>query len=1026
MGVEGEEIMTDDIGNGLNNDTYDTPTSSPNSQSSPTSPTSPITSNNNTDNTDRPRIIIPNNNINNNLTAKSLERVLSSAESNFEGKYEMLGQIGKGGFSQVHRCKHLITGDTYAVKVIDLKPLRMQQKFNPQRLRREVDIMRKLSHPNIIQFVEVFETEETLQIVMEYAPGSELFDLILAKKRYSEDIARPIFAQIAEALFYLHSKQIIHRDVKPENVLILDAPDASGKVVAKLLDFGLSKHLHGTNAGAKTFVGTPCYLAPEVEYTSKGQGGTYGVSADCWSLGALLHVMMVARFPEWMVVENSPSLHFDQKLWKGVSPNAMDLIRRLMDFNPQTRMSMNDVLAHPWLEQFKRNTQTIEQMKFDSVDTAPLNVDLHLPSRYPPSSIQSPPPHPSMNYNNNNNNHSTPSDNISPMSSVASNMTGDFSSTFPPTGHHNHQQQIEVYNRNQRLKTAGNTANNQQLRLPLAPLMELQTSIASCFDEVHLAYANRGMSHLASQVRKGAMLCRNQLLNSTKMIRHVEQTATLVLDMFPDFELAIEAEEPKLAIGFFNTVRDWVSDLKNAVHFTQDANRKSMDQIQDIVVESAAGIRRVTGELVDQDTRATKANAMQKLLQSKLSSLREELTSPQTKASSSSGNSSSNSSNPVTSENKEITEKFFALFDVMSQAIDALGSSDVGNEDAPSPMERSSFDESGIGIGTRGTNDMEIIGGGATTDGNNSSSSMAITPSKSRPPALTSTNGSPTHGSGSALAEIPVETRLEGALQQLRQVDLILEQLGVFWANTEVVLELLTKKGQLAEQFVGFAHKPALMARFRQLMTDYGRFWKGIQNMCNNYINGAELDVDEEGISEGGLNTDVSGRGGWGDDSLNSNKNYDRNHNESGRKSNHGNTSDSKSGSSSKGDSHFSAPSMGQASYDFTGVDEGLERFMERKINTPPRMNSTFKQRQTEGGEGSYSGGFPNGNSNGSSMDDNSQPGNLTFMDQMQNSNHIKASRRDSPDPLVAQMSSGDDVNDMAAEFRRTEKMQHR
>merc|ERR1712078_942905 len=99
---------------------------------------------------------------------------------------------------------------------------------------------------------------------------------------------------------------------------------------------------------------------------------------------------------------------------------------------------------------------------------------------------------------------------------------------------------------------------------------------------------------------------------------------------------------------------------------------------------------------------------------------------------------------------------------------------------------------------------------------------------------------------------------------------------------------------------------------------------------------------------------------------------------------------------------------------------------MERKINTPPRMNSTFQQRQTEGVEGSYSGGFPNGNSNGSSMDDNSQPGNLTFMDQMQNSNHIKASRRDSPDPLVAQMSSGDDVNDMAAEFRRTEKMQHR
>ena len=80
--------------------------------------------------------------------------------------------------------------------------------------------MRRLKHPNIIQFVEVFETADQLMMIMEYCPGDELFDVILARKFFSEDDAKPIFAQICRALFYLHSLNIIHRDIKPENVLV--------------------------------------------------------------------------------------------------------------------------------------------------------------------------------------------------------------------------------------------------------------------------------------------------------------------------------------------------------------------------------------------------------------------------------------------------------------------------------------------------------------------------------------------------------------------------------------------------------------------------------------------------------------------------------------------------------------------------------------------------------------------------------------------------------------------------------------
>jgi calcium-dependent protein kinase len=115
--------------------------------------------------------------------------------------------------------------------------------------------MRRLRHPNIIRFEEVFETPDELMMVMEYCPGDELFDVILARKFLSEGDAKPIFAQIARALFYLHSLNIIHRDVKPENVLILHELDRNtGLPSAKLLDFGLSKNA-GAGSAAKTFVG---------------------------------------------------------------------------------------------------------------------------------------------------------------------------------------------------------------------------------------------------------------------------------------------------------------------------------------------------------------------------------------------------------------------------------------------------------------------------------------------------------------------------------------------------------------------------------------------------------------------------------------------------------------------------------------------------------------------------------------------------------------------------------------------------
>ena len=160
-------------------------------------------------------------------------------------------------------------------------------------------------------------------------------------------------------MHYIHSINIIHRDIKPENVLILQ-DQHSGLPIAKLLDFGLSK-----NAGhsiAKTFVGTPCYLAPEVEYTSKGLGGKYGTPADCWSLGALLYVMLVARFPEFEMNTGAGTmtLKMPPALWNHISASAKDLILGLMTVDPSRRLTVRDVMQHPWLGEYRVSASELD------------------------------------------------------------------------------------------------------------------------------------------------------------------------------------------------------------------------------------------------------------------------------------------------------------------------------------------------------------------------------------------------------------------------------------------------------------------------------------------------------------------------------------------------------------------------------------------------------------------------------------------------------------------------------------------
>jgi MAP/microtubule affinity-regulating kinase len=195
--------------------------------------------------------------------------------------YKLLKTIGKGNFARVMLAKHLPTSSEVAIKIIDKTQLNANSL---DKLSREVSIMSKLNHPNIVKLYEVIETEKTLYLVMEYINNGEVFEYLVKNGRMKENIARQKFRQLISAVQYLHSKNIIHRDLKAENLLL------DSNLDVKIVDFGFSNMFVEGNAritlkltgfitfspfaGNKmdTYCGSPPYAAPELFQGKKYDG----------------------------------------------------------------------------------------------------------------------------------------------------------------------------------------------------------------------------------------------------------------------------------------------------------------------------------------------------------------------------------------------------------------------------------------------------------------------------------------------------------------------------------------------------------------------------------------------------------------------------------------------------------------------------------------------------------------------------------------------------------------------------------
>ncbi|XP_072346409.1 MAP/microtubule affinity-regulating kinase 3a isoform X6 [Scyliorhinus torazame] len=254
------------------------------------------------------------------------------------GNYRLLKTIGKGNFAKVKLARHILTGRDVAIKIIDktqLNPTSLQKLF------REVRIMKCLNHPNIVKLFEVIETEKTLYLVMEYASGGEVFDYLVAHGRMKEKEARAKFRQIVSAVQYCHQKQIVHRDLKAENLLL----DADMNI--KIADFGFSNEFTVGNK-LDTFCGSPPYAAPELF-----QGKKYdGPEVDVWSLGVILYTLVSGSLP----FDGQNLKELRERVLRGkyripfyMSTDCENLLKRFLVLNPSKRGTLEQIMKDRWI-----------------------------------------------------------------------------------------------------------------------------------------------------------------------------------------------------------------------------------------------------------------------------------------------------------------------------------------------------------------------------------------------------------------------------------------------------------------------------------------------------------------------------------------------------------------------------------------------------------------------------------------------------------------------------------------------------
>ncbi|KAF9418307.1 hypothetical protein HW555_004840 [Spodoptera exigua] len=251
--------------------------------------------------------------------------------------YVVISFIGEGSFGRVFKAKHKETDAVVALKVIRKKGRSVKDLKN---LRQECDIQRQLKHPNIIRMIDSFDTDSELVVVTEYAE-KELHSILAKEGCLNEDKVKKITWDLVSALYYLHSHRVLHRDLKPQNVLL----DSSGR--AKLCDFGLARIMTNATHILTSIKGTPLYMAPELI-----EEKPYDHQADLWSLGCIVYELIAGQPPFctmsiWQLVR---MIRHKPVQWPSfISSDARSFLQGLLHKDPMKRMTWPEILEHPFV-----------------------------------------------------------------------------------------------------------------------------------------------------------------------------------------------------------------------------------------------------------------------------------------------------------------------------------------------------------------------------------------------------------------------------------------------------------------------------------------------------------------------------------------------------------------------------------------------------------------------------------------------------------------------------------------------------
>lgn len=265
-------------------------------------------------------------------------------------KYLLGKELGRGEFGITYLCTDRETQEVLACKSISKRKLRTA--VDVEDVRREVVIMHHLPpHPHIVTLRGVYEDDNAVHLVMELCEGGELFDRIVARGHYHERAAASVTRTVVEVVQACHKHGVMHRDLKPENFLFANKQE---NAPLKAIDFGLSV-LFKPGERFSEIVGSPYYMAPEVLKRS------YGPEVDVWSAGVILYILLCGVPPFWAETEQGVAqailrgvIDFKRDPWPKVSERAKSLVRQMLEHDPRRRLTAQQVLDHPWLQNAKQ------------------------------------------------------------------------------------------------------------------------------------------------------------------------------------------------------------------------------------------------------------------------------------------------------------------------------------------------------------------------------------------------------------------------------------------------------------------------------------------------------------------------------------------------------------------------------------------------------------------------------------------------------------------------------------------------